>query len=70
MSTYNKFLLIKNQPITHAKIKNDGKIINARISLIGKRIDAAYGPRMQKRDKTLYSSVSVSQIVLCYVLQS
>jgi len=53
MPTYNKFLLIKNQPVTHAKIKNDGKIIHARISLIGKRIDAAYGPRMQKGDKPL-----------------
>ena len=53
MPTYNKFLLIKNQPITHAKIKNDGKIINARISLIGKKIDAAYGLSMQKGDKPL-----------------
>ncbi len=53
MPAYNKFLLRKNHPITHMKIKNDGKITNTRISLIGKKIDVAYGPRMQKGDKPL-----------------
>ena len=53
MSAYNRFLLRKNQPINHAKINDDGKIITERISLIGKKKDAAYGPRIQKGDKPL-----------------
>ena len=53
MPAYNRFLLRKNQPINHARINNDGKIITEKISLIGKKIDAAYGPRMQKADKPL-----------------
>ena len=53
MQTYNRFLLRKNHPINHAIIKNDGKIISTKISLIGKKIDTKFGPRMQTGGKLL-----------------